>query len=376
MNNNMNNPSTNQPFLPPYKEPNYNINYLLSIIESFFLTLIAELGDKTFVMLIILQLRANQVTILYSAIFAELIMNITAIFFGYFIDYLLYKNLIDYLGILLFITYGIFLLGNTRKKEDLEMYEKELLLVEEINENLGDYDINDKDYQILLENTVPDKNDSSSPSPEDDHKNYEIQKLKAMSRKAPLAENLDIIPESEDISREDTLNVNSNLMRNSSMNNNKRGSVTLDIEKLKNNVDNEPSDDNNNGEKGNNNIDNENKNDIDQKNYNEVLLRKVKKKIKGENIDFSVFWTIFSSMILAEFGDRTQIFSFTMSSIFNLSGVLIGSCLALFCSCVLGVYFGNKILKKISVSVFDFILGSLLLIYGIQIFIGKKRSGQ
>ena len=81
-------------------------------------------------------------------------------------------------------------------------------------------------------------------------------------------------------------------------------------------------------------------------------------------------------MVLAEFGDRTQIFSLTMSSIYNLSGVLIGSCLALICSCVLGVYFGNKILKKISVSVFDFFLGSLLLIYGIQIFIGKKMSGQ
>ena len=65
--------------------------------------------------------------------FAELIMNITAIFVGYFIDYLIYKNLIDYLGIILFIAYGIFLLGNTRKKEELEMYDNELLLIEEIN---------------------------------------------------------------------------------------------------------------------------------------------------------------------------------------------------------------------------------------------------
>ena len=52
-------------------------------------------------------------------------------------------------------------------------------------------------------------------------------------------------------------------------------------------------------------------------------------------------------MVLAEFGDRTQIFSLTMSSIHNLSGVLIGSFLPWF-----------------------------FLIYGIQIFIGKKMSGQ
>ena len=53
----MNTPLNNQTPFPPYVEPNYNISYLLSIIESFFLTLFAELGDKTFVMLIILQLK-------------------------------------------------------------------------------------------------------------------------------------------------------------------------------------------------------------------------------------------------------------------------------------------------------------------------------
>ena len=308
MNNNMNNPFVNQPLLPPYKEPNYNINYILSIVESFFLTLFAELGDKTFVMLIILQLRTNQVTILYSAMFAELLMNITAIFAGYFIDYLLYKNLIDYLGIILFITYGIFLLGNTRKKEELEMYDNELLLVEEINENMGDYDLNDKEYQILLENTVHHDKKDSSPDAEE-HKNYEIQKLKAMSRKAPLAEDLDIIPESEDISREDTIHINSR--RNSLMNSTKRCSITLDVDKLKNIIDENDNNDNNKDDSDNDGSDNENnneKNKIDEKNYNEALLRKAKKKIKGENIDFSVFWTIFTSMVLAEFGDRTQTF--------------------------------------------------------------------
>lgn len=362
----MNNPTLNQPPLIPYIEPNYNISYLLSIIESFFLTLFAELGDKTFVMLIILQLKTNKATILYSAIFAELIMNITAIFIGYFIDYLLYKNLIDYFGIIFFITYGLFLLGNSRKKEDLEIYENELLLVEEINESMGDYDIGDKEYQILLENSVHNNYDrKESSSSLDDQTNYQIQKLKAMSRKAPLAENLDIIPESDDILKEDTLHIDSK--RNSLMNT-MRFSKKIEINTDKKNA----KDDNNDNNSDDN--DNENNINIDEKNYNEALLRKAKKKIKGENIDFSVFWTIFSSVVLAECGDRTQMFSLSMSSIYNLSGVLIGSCLALICSCVLGVYYGNKILKKVNVRIFDFILGSLLLIYGIQIFIGKKMS--
>ena len=323
--------------------------------------------DKTFIMLIILQLKANKATILYSAIIAELIMNITAIFIGYFIDYLLYKNLIDYFGIIFFITYGLFLLGNSRKKQDLEIYENELLLVEEINESMGDYDIGDKEYQILLENSVHNNNDrKESSSSLDDQTNYQIQKLKAMSRKAPLVENLDIIPESDDILKEDTLNIDSK--RNTQMNSmrfSKKNEINIDKKNVK--------DDNNDINSYDN--DNENNiNNIDEKNYNEALLRKAKKKIKGENIDFSIFWTIFSSMMLAECGDRTQIFSLSMSSIYNLSGVLIGSCLALICSCILGVYYGNKILKKINVRIFDFILGSLLLVYGIQIFVGKKMS--
>ena len=42
-----------------YVEKDYDINFKLSIFESFLLILIAELGDKTFIMLIILQLKTN-----------------------------------------------------------------------------------------------------------------------------------------------------------------------------------------------------------------------------------------------------------------------------------------------------------------------------
>lgn len=361
----MNTPLNNQTPFPPYVEPNYNISYLLSIIESFFLTLFAELGDKTFVMLIILQLKTNKVTIFYSALLAELLMNISSIFIGYFIDCLLYKNLIDYFGIMFYIIYGFFLLGNTRKDEDMEVYENELLLVEEINENMGNYDIGDKEYQLLLENSVHhngiEKQEDTSSL--EDQKNYEIQKIKAMSRKAPLKEELDIIPESDDISKEDTFNYES--IKNKNLEKKTPSKNIDEILKKETTISNTDE-----------NEENETNNNIDENNFNEALLKKVKKEIKGENIDFSVFWTIFSTVALAEFGDRTQMFSLSMSSIYNLTGVLIGSCCALICSCILGVYYGNKILKKIKVSVFDFILGLLLLTYGIQIFVSKKMAGQ
>ena len=88
----------------PYIEKQFVLTFKFSAIQSFILTLLAEFGDKTFIMLIILQLKTNKVTILFSSLFAELLMNSTAIFIGWTIDYMLYKNLIDYIGIVFFFS--------------------------------------------------------------------------------------------------------------------------------------------------------------------------------------------------------------------------------------------------------------------------------
>ena len=58
----------NSPMLEPYIEKDYDINFKLSIFESFLLILIAELGDKTFIMLIILQLKTNCITVFTSSL--------------------------------------------------------------------------------------------------------------------------------------------------------------------------------------------------------------------------------------------------------------------------------------------------------------------
>jgi len=91
-------------------------------------------------------------------------------------------------------------------------------------------------------------------------------------------------------------------------------------------------------------------------------------------IDYTIFWTIFKTMALSEFGDRTQISGMILSSVFNLTGVLIGSCLALFTSCILGVYYGKNLIKYLNERKLNFVLGLIFLGYGIQIFIGKKKS--
>ena len=111
----------------PYVEKDYDINFKLSIFESFLLLLIAELGDKTFIMLIILQLKTNRITVFISSLFAELLMNFISISLGYLIDFLLYKNLIDYIGILIAFIYGLFLIGASFRQEDIS-FANELVL--------------------------------------------------------------------------------------------------------------------------------------------------------------------------------------------------------------------------------------------------------
>ena len=64
----------------PYIEKQFVLTFKFSAIQSFILTLLAEFGDKTFIMQIILQLKTKKVTILFSSLFAKLLMNSIEIF--------------------------------------------------------------------------------------------------------------------------------------------------------------------------------------------------------------------------------------------------------------------------------------------------------
>ena len=91
------------------------------------------------------------------------------------------------------------------------------------------------------------------------------------------------------------------------------------------------------------------------------------------NIDTSIFSTMFFSICLSEFGDRTQLISLASASIFNFLGSLLGSCCALFCACLLGVYFSKPIIKNLKQNLIDFIIGILFLLYGLQIYYFKLK---
>ena len=390
----------------PYKESNFEIGFLSSILHTFILIFFAELGDKTFIMLFILQIRTNKVTIFYSALFAEILMNSLACVFGYLINYLLYKNLIDYLGIMFFIIYGIVLVLWGFTKEN-ETFEAELEIVEELNRQKMK-----RTSSMILGIDEDDKKENEEKL--DDKYNLEGVNIINEKQYVPnIKKELTIIPES-DISREDSVMSDA-------------GTILIPTKKIKNNDDNDSNDfiltsknsgnnqfslklrklnrKNTNDKKLNkdknteeNNINNISVNDSvnndenityeeindNENNFNDRKKLRYKsryyldyfdKNVDTEkpNIDTSIFGTIFFSICLSDFGDRTQLISFASSSIFHFFGGLIGSCTALFCTCLLGVYFSKPIIKNLKQKIIYFTLGTLFLAYGLQIYYFKLK---
>ena len=324
----MNNPTAtaSTPLTQPYTEKDYDINFKLSIFESLLLLLIAELGDKTFIMLIILQIKTNRITVFISSLFAELLMNVFAIGLGYLIDFLLYKNLIDYIGIMIAFIYGFFLVGASFREEDIS-FANELVL-------------NQKNYETsfteLLEESKVEKKEES---------------LK--NSRYPLNAKLETISE-VDASKEESKHFQ---IRKEGHN------FTSGEPKKFANISNNKKND-----------DEINKNDTELIEALNEILDKNKEEEEDNSIDINSFWTIFRTMVLSEFFDRSQMSALSLSSVFHFSGVLIGSCLALSLSCYLGAYHGKNIIKVLKEKVLSFLLGCIFICYGIQVYIGKKIS--
>ena len=312
------------PLTEPYVEKDYDINFKLSIFESFLLLLIAELSDKTFIMLILLQLKTNRITVFISSLFAQLLMNFLAICLGYFIDFLLYKNLIDYIGIMIAFIYGLFLIGASFREENIS-FENELFL------NQKNYEASFTD--LLEESKVEKKEESLKNSRY--NLNQKLETISEVDASKEESKHFQIRKEGHNFS--------------SGGGEIKKNATPKKTEEI-------------------------NKNDTELIEALNEILDKNREAEEDNNVDVNVFWTIFRTMILSEFFDRSQISALSMSSIFNFSGVLIGSSIALTLSCYIGAYHGKKVIKILKEKVLSFILGCIFLTYGIQVYIGKKYS--
>ena len=400
----------------PYVEKNFEVGLISSIIHTFILIFFAELGDKSFIMLFILQLRTNKVTIFYSALLAEILMNSLAALFGFLLDFLLYKNLIDYLGILFFVIYGIFLILWGFKKND-NTFELEFEMIEEmIKKN------NTKRSSMMILGVDNDEEINDDNNIKNDNDKYNLENVNIINDKTyipNIKKELTIIPEG-DISREDSIISEGNTSKFSAIKSknideddnefilgNKNNNSNFSLKLKKGKKPNEKSDKKNHKEKNleeninnininkkldfNDNINEEEniKNEENEENDENIDEKNKIKKYKSryyldyfdKNIDIdkpyidtSIFGTIFLSICISEFGDRTQLISFASSSLFHFWGSLLGSCFALFFSCLLATYYTKTIVKNLKQKYNDFILGIIFLAIGIQIYIFKLQN--
>ena len=97
----------------------------------------------------------------------------------------------------------------------------------------------------------------------------------------------------------------------------------------------------------------------------------IKLKDEEKNIEksfFSIFITTFTTIFIAELGDKTQIATLMLSA---ESGkpviVFIGSSIALMSSSLVGVLIGKWLSKKISPSRFAFVTGLLMIIISLYL---------
>ena len=227
-------------------------------------------------------------------------MNFFAISLGFLIDFLLYKNLIDYIGILIAFIYGFFLVGASFREEDIS-FANELVL------NQKNYETSFTD--LLEESKVEKKEESLKNS------------------RYPLNAKLETISE-VDASKEESKHFQ---IRKEGHNFSKGDSKKNIVPKKKNE-----------------------ENDAELIEALNEILDKNKEEEEDTNIDVNVFWTIFRTMVLSEFFDRSQISALSMSSIFNFSGVLIGSSIALTVSfSLLFITCFSEIFTSLGISVFS-----------------------
>ena len=100
-----------------------------------------------------------------------------------------------------------------------------------------------------------------------------------------------------------------------------------------------------------------------------------KKDNSMEKSFLSIFFTTFTTIFIAELGDKTQIATLMLSA---ESGkptiVFLGSSLALICSSIVGVLIGKWLSKTISPSKFALITGALMIIISIFLAFDNLRS--
>jgi putative Ca2+/H+ antiporter (TMEM165/GDT1 family) len=113
------------------------VSYSTSIYQSFFMIVINEIADKSFICVVLFSMKNSKLMTFLFAMIALTAMNLMAITIGFYIPFLVYRDWIDWIAIVAFTAFGLFnlYLGLSMESETLahEIEEQEVNL-EHMNE--------------------------------------------------------------------------------------------------------------------------------------------------------------------------------------------------------------------------------------------------
>lgn len=111
-------------------------------------------------------------------------------------------------------------------------------------------------------------------------------------------------------------------------------------------------------------------------NLSEPMLKsdnnsEVNKYDQDDESSIKFYWFFISSILSAECGDKSQISTITISALFNIYGVIIGTTIALLICVVVNIYFGHQLSRHLSEKYVNYICGTVLVLCGIEILLIK-----
>ena len=331
-----------------YIENKFNAYFLLSLVQTFVVSFISELGDKTFLLILILKIKHSNInTVFWSALLAMTSINLISIVIGLLLDIFLYQNFIDILAIAVFVLIGLTQIINSFEMKS-KTFEEEMITC--IRDEIK---YKKKKKQIKRTQSM-------------------IQKK--ITKQLPMSLNGGIGNSSNNNLYEPLLEYNyqSQIIPNSLMNSNNTNYAAMSESQQQQQGNIMLQEDYNNEEmvspKGSSNDNYYVDNLIENDNEKEKMISEDDSVCKDNKDEKNYFWLFFKSIFITEFGDRTQFGMAAISSIYNIVGVVVGSFIGLGVIVYIACYYGESAAKKIIEKQMCIIVGFVFLGLSIEIY--------
>ena len=340
--------------------------FYLSLIQTFTLVFLGEIGDQIFILMIILELKSQSpTTVFFSSLLSFSLINTISIILGSSIDILLYQNLIDILAILIFGITGINLLlkwfeyGNKTYEEEIFNCIKGEIENEELQKNVirsRFYESSKRDHHFININNEELKEPLI-------FKKESFDLTKSLGNTQNQNNNTTIMSSSNILDQKKKIDTNKNSTILSGISNN---SVSIGLEI----IDEPPTimetptvqypDD---------------FKKLNIKKQNEVIEEFFDEEEDEElnNNEKNYFWIFFKTLLITVFADSTQVGVLASSSIYNANGVIFGSFFAIFFICFIAAYYNETFARELKGRNMCIVNGFIFFALALEIYYFSKN---